>query len=251
MPQNDVLESMYGSQYEASFGTDSGIDDPKEPCRVLDWLEKLRPGTFVDYGCGGGDLLTEAAKRNWNVVGVEFDEELACSTSRRTGLSVVTRLDQHLTRPLADVLHLGDVIEHLTEVNVQIPDILSLIKPGGSFVAQGPLENNTSLFTFVLQNVKQLMPSRPAQMAPYHVMLATLGGQRALFKRFGLEEIECHVHEAFWPAPRRIEFRDLAKPRSVGLFLLRRISRFVSKARPNGWGNRYFYVGKWKGSGTP
>jgi SAM-dependent methyltransferase len=110
MPQNDVLESMYGSQYEASFGTDSGIDDPKEPCRVLDWLEKLRPGTFVDYGCGGGDLLTEAAKRNWNVVGVEFDEELACSTSRRTGLSVVTRIDQRLTLPLADVLHLGDVI---------------------------------------------------------------------------------------------------------------------------------------------
>ncbi len=251
MPQDDILASMYGSQYEASFSTDPGIDDPKEPHRVLDWLDKLRPGTFVDYGCGGGDLLTEAAKRNWKVVGIEFDEELARSASRRTGLSVVSRLDQRLTRPLADVLHLGDVVEHLTQVNVQIPNILSLIKPGGSFVAQGPLENNTALFTFVLQRVKQFKPSRPTQMAPYHVMLATLGGQRALFKRFGLEEIECRVHEAYWPAPRRIEFRDLGKPRSVGLFILRRISRFVSKVRPNRWGNRYFYVGKWKGSSAP
>ncbi len=48
---------------------------------------------------------------------------------------------------LADVLHLGDVIEHMTKINEQMPEILKLIKPGGFLIAQGPLEANFNVFT--------------------------------------------------------------------------------------------------------
>lgn len=53
--------------------------------------------------------------------------------------------------PVVDVLHLGDMIEHLTDLEHQFPEILRLIKPGGYLLAQGPLEAGPNLFTSVLK----------------------------------------------------------------------------------------------------
>jgi 2-polyprenyl-3-methyl-5-hydroxy-6-metoxy-1,4-benzoquinol methylase len=80
--------------------------------------------------------------------------------------------------PQADVVHVGDVIEHLTQLDTQFPEIPGLIKPGGLLLAQGPLENNASLFTFALSSARKLRPARRTEMAPYHVLLATSQGQR-------------------------------------------------------------------------
>src|SRR3712207_8727974 len=49
--------------------------------------------------------------RSWEPIGVEFDEGVAKDVERSTGVRVVTHSAGTLDRPLADVLHLGDVIE--------------------------------------------------------------------------------------------------------------------------------------------
>jgi hypothetical protein len=156
---------------------------------------------------------------------------------------VVTPLELSFEEPVADVLNLGDVIEHLTTVEQQLPGILRLIKPAGLLVAQGPLEANANLFTALLQLSRQLRP-RPAHFPPYHVMLATSRGQRALFTRFGLEDVHYSVSEVAWPAPSQISFQDLSRPRNLVLFGVRRLSQLASSLRPERWGNRYFYVGR-------
>jgi hypothetical protein len=122
-----------------------------------------------------------------------------------------------------------------------------LIKPGGLLLAQGPLEGNANLFTAVLRLSRTVRRPRPTEMAPYHVLLATARGQRMLFRRFALTEIEFSVHEVAWPAPDRLSCADLGRPRAVGLFALRRCSQAVSKLRPRHWGNRYFYAGRLRG----
>lgn len=244
MPTADDLAQMYGSDYETSFSADPAIDDPKQPQRALDWLRRLGGGTFIDYGCGAGKLLADARALNWEAIGVEFDEEVARAAAQRTGARVFSlRQLASLDGARADVLHLGDVIEHLTDVNAQMPTILRLLNPGGLLLAQGPLEANANLFTMILRGRRTLRRSR-TEMAPYHVMLATAAGQRQLFERFGLQQVDFTLTEVAWPAPNRVSIADLRRPRAVGMFVARRLSQTISALRPDVWGNRYFYAGR-------
>jgi len=109
------LASMYGTSYGSCSGPDT-VADPKEPEWVLDWLERTPPGSFVDYGCGGGDLLVGATTRGWRALGVELAPDVVNETSRRTGLPVLTVEGALAKGACADVLHLGDVLEHLTDL---------------------------------------------------------------------------------------------------------------------------------------
>lgn len=246
MPDDEMVAQMYGTGYSMGQTAPNGpaTDDPRVPLRVVEWLKGKGPGTFLDYGCRDGALLTEAAKLNWLPVGVELDEEVARRAQESTGLRVVTPSDELLAEPLADVLHLGDVIEHLTGLDRQMPEILRLLKPGGILLAQGPLEANANLFTLALRLSRKISGPRRTEMAPKHVLLATAKGQRKLFRRFGLEDVEYAVYEVSWPAPSRISLPDLSNPRTLGLYTLRRCSRLVSAFFPNRWGNRYFYAGR-------
>jgi len=243
MPDEETLAHMYGPSYAMSFSPDPSIDDPKEPQRVLDWLRKTERGTFIDYGCGEGQLLQAAAETAWNAVGIEFDEEVVRRLADRTGLKVMTSATALDSEPIADVLHLGDVIEHMTNINEQMPAVLKLIKPGGLLIAQGPLEANFNIFTMGVRFSRSLRPSAKSNLAPYHVMLATKQGQEECFSRFDLTKQEFDVTEVSWPAPTRLLRSDLSRPRAVGLFALRRVSQAVSAIQSE-WGNRYFDVGR-------
>lgn len=260
MPGDELVAKMYGPLYvqgpeegggEGGASRGFALEDPKEWQRVAEWLGRLRPGLFVDYGCREGELLLEAARLGWRAVGVELDERVAGETAARTGVPVVTPADDKvLGRRVADVVHLGDVIEHLTRINEQLPAVLRLLKPGGTLLAQGPLEANANLFTLALRLSRSLRGARAVEAAPLHVLLATGRGQRQLFRRLGLEEVEYSVREVSWPAPSRLSLADLRSPRAVALFALRRCSQAVSSARPGVWGNRYFYAGR-KPAGGP
>ena len=247
MPDKETLGQMYGPGYKTNAAFDSASDDDaKQPHRIIEWLKKERPGTFIDYGCGEGELLIEATKLGWQAMGVEFDSAVAAAVEERTGVRVTTpqRLVS-LGQSFADVLHLGDVIEHLTELDSQLPEILRLIKPGGLLLAQGPLEGNANLFNLGLRLARLSRPTRKTEVPPYHVMLATAKGQRILFERFGLEEFEFCMREVSWPAANKLSSVNLRQPRSAGLFLLRRASQAATMLRPKHWGNRYFYVGRY------
>jgi SAM-dependent methyltransferase len=245
MPDEQTLREMYGPSYVMSFSPDPSIDDPKEPEKVLAWLAKSGKGTFIDYGCGKGELLNAAADLGWNVLGVEFDDEVALKLTQQTGLEVLTTRQALASEAIADVLHLGDVVEHMTKINKQMPEVLKLIKPGGYLIAQGPLEGNLNVFTLGIRLSRSLR-SANIEMAPFHVMLATKKGQEECFRRFNLTQQEFSVTEVDWPAPSQLSSSDLLSPRLVGLFTLRRLSRLVSLVRP-GWGNRYFYIGRQDG----
>lgn len=249
MPDEAVLAQLYGPGYYAATAGQHAVTDPKQPERVENWLRGSAAGTFLDYGCGSGSLLVAVQRLGWQAVGVEFDPVVAADAERRTSARIVDRftLPKLLGRPIADVLHLGDVIEHLTDPNRQLPPVLQLIKPGGTLLAQGPLENNPTLFTLMLRGARVLRRRKPARMAPYHVMLATALGQRRLFDRFGLRQIEYAIHEVAWPAPSSLCWDDWRRPRPVALFAIRRISQAISALRPGRLGNRYFYVGRWPG----
>ena len=99
------------------------------------------------------------------------------------------------------------------------------------------------MFSAVLRGARRLRSARPVEMPPYHVLQATVVGQRVLFERAGLEALEYRVSEVAWPAPGKLTADVVRRPRSLGLFALRKVSQAVSALAPARWGNRYFYVG--------
>jgi SAM-dependent methyltransferase len=247
MPGEEVLADIYGVESQISLGGDIVGHDLAGPSPVIDFLRSLKPGTFVDYGCGYGSLLKEAQKLGWQVLGIEFSDVMATFVESSIGVRVVVQSSDLLTstRRAADVLHLGDVLEHLTNIDCQLPNILELIKPGGYLIATGPLENNFTLFNFALRMVRSVRRRwHRVEMPPRHVMLATAKGQRSLFQRFGLQEISFSISEVSWPAPSSLSLKDIKNPRKVGLFALSRFSRAISLINSKEWGNRYFYVGR-------
>jgi SAM-dependent methyltransferase len=236
---------MYDRDYGEAVHGGPDIDDPRERTRVLDWLRKAGGGTFIDFGCGQGGLLAEVAAQGWRVAGVEMDPAVAELVAGRTSLTVVSDPDRLLASGIApaDVVHLGDVVEHLTNLDEQMPVILRLVKPGGMLLSQGPLEASPTLFTLALRLARAVRPRR-VESPPYHVILATAAGQRAFFRRFDLEEMEYVVREVSWPAPSRLAGSEMIRPRLVALFLARRISQAISAVFPNKMGNRYFFAGR-------
>ena len=247
MPDAAALAAMYGTTYLTAFesadGEHASIRDTE---RVLAWLRRLGAGRFLDFGCGGGDLLREAASAGWEAVGVEADPEVARHVSEQTGLRVVSYRHASDLSP-ADVVHLGDVIEHLTDPSATLHRLLALLKPGGVLLAQGPLEANPCLLTLAVRASKLLRRTRMLDMPPYHVILATRHGQEAFFAGQGLESLEFVLSEVAWPAPARLSASELSELRPLALYLVRVASRALSRMRPRLWGNRYFYAGRFMG----
>ena len=245
MPDAAVLAEMYGPAYRNQPGAEEAVADPKDPRRVLALLRQRKPGTFVDYGCGSGDLLVEARAAGWTVCGVEFASEVVGEVAGRTGCTVVGDVEslRRARAAPADVVHLGDVIEHLTDPARIVSELAELIRRDGLLIAQGPLEAGPCLFSRVIQEARRHRLSTVREMAPYHVLQATVLGQNLFFQRCGLRTIEYRVSEVAWPAPDRWVTSMLARPRAMALYALRKLSQVASRLNSSRWGNRYFFVG--------
>ena len=242
MPDEATLVQMYDLTYPGEKNDAVAADDSlKKFARVLDYLKTVEKGTFIDYGCGDGKLLRKVKSLGWSVLGIEFNPDFAKELAADE-IKVLSHSD--VITEKADVLHLGDVVEHLTDLENQFPQILDLLKDGGYLISHGPLEGNPNLFCQMLKIGKTFKRNKITEMAPYHVVLATSKGQRDLFERFGLKEKEFQVDEVAFPAANTISLRDLTDIRKTGLFIVRKMSQITSSRDMKNLGNRYFYVGR-------
>jgi 2-polyprenyl-3-methyl-5-hydroxy-6-metoxy-1,4-benzoquinol methylase len=133
MPDERALELMYGPAYDAPEDGHYEVDSPRDTEAILAFLNQQPPGRVVDFGCGRGDLLEAImSKTYWTPIGVELSSSTVAATRARTGAHVITYAE--LTAgalDAVDALHLGDVIEHLTDLDRQLPALLKLLAPGG------------------------------------------------------------------------------------------------------------------------
>jgi len=239
MPSGEMLGHMYDSSYGGEAELEGEDTSLAKFTQVLDFVEKQEKGVFVDYGCGDGKLLSKLHDLGWEVLGIDFNPDYA-SVLQDKGITVIGH--EQKTEVRADILHLGDVLEHLTDLKTQFPKILRLLKKGGYCVAHGPLEGNRNLFYRALRFGKRFK-KRPTEMPPFHVTLSTTKGQRELFRRNGLEETIFDETEIAFPAAYKLSIGDLRNIRTTSLFVLRRISQAATLIGL-GSGNRYFFVGR-------
>ena len=95
--------------------------------------------TLLDFGCGTGDFLQVAQNNNWEVFGIEPNEEARHIANKKSNNAVfdtdqLLKFDKHSF----DVITLWHVLEHLPNLEEQISKFKKLLKPDGTLIIAVP-----------------------------------------------------------------------------------------------------------------
>jgi SAM-dependent methyltransferase len=175
-PTDHELASHYG-QYSYSRIKSCPPATQASYREVLSTLAPWRGhGRLLDFGCGQGDFLVEAAAAHWQPTGMEFSED-AVTLCHQRGLSVTqgARAVTAFAGGCFDVVTAFEVLEHLRNPGDLFQDAACLLEPGGLLYITTP--NYNSLLRFLERD-------RFAMVAyPDHLCLFTSGSLRRLAAR--------------------------------------------------------------------
>ncbi len=245
MPHESELAALYTTEYfEGAEQDEPELEDPNAFRWVADNLPGPQHGLFIDLGCGDGGLLRLIADLGYEVLGLEINETAVMAAELASGCPVVIIDELPSFANQAGAVHLGDVLEHASSPEAVVRSALTLLRPGGLLLAQGPLEANRSVFNFVLALVAVIRKSVPVSRPPYHVHLVSPRGQEQFFHRLGLETLEYQLSNVSWPAPAQFDSSLLKDPRRLALYAAQRISSVVRPLAPRLLSNRFKYIGR-------
>ncbi|UKM65571.1 class I SAM-dependent methyltransferase [Flavobacteriaceae bacterium GSB9] len=94
---------------------------------------------LLDFGCGTGDFLQTAQKNNWQVTGIEPNQQARTIANKKTNNSVfdVDELSK-LEEQSFDVITLWHVLEHLPNLEEDLWAFQKLLKPNGTLIIAVP-----------------------------------------------------------------------------------------------------------------
>ncbi len=98
------------------------------------------PGRLLDFGCGGGFFLREAAARGWETFGLEPLAGHALYARSVSGATVVADTLRENTFPpeFFDVVTSFQVFEHLPDPSAELGKLKRILKPGGLLLIEVP-----------------------------------------------------------------------------------------------------------------
>jgi 2-polyprenyl-3-methyl-5-hydroxy-6-metoxy-1,4-benzoquinol methylase len=250
VPQASDFATLYArSSYHAQFYED--VCDEAHGTS-LGGVAHLLPagGDMLDFGCGNGAFLIAALQAGYRPTGVELDPEARAEAARNSGCEVLSLEEVRASGRRFDIIHLGDVLEHLPAPAATMRELADLLKPGGLFFLEGPLEDNSSLVFAASRAVgwaKRLVRGVGAPAAsfpPFHLVRVSARAQRDFFEKvLGYQIRSFSVFETGWPYA--TEAGRLAHPGSAGHFVRLLIGR-LSVALGHGlnaagmaYGNRF------------
>jgi 2-polyprenyl-3-methyl-5-hydroxy-6-metoxy-1,4-benzoquinol methylase len=243
LPEGDDYDKMYSNSYHDQFYfKDSGWDYTP----VYNLIEPhIQAKNIMDYGCGDGSFIKFFLKRGYRCTGVEYDPQLVQRLKEEipeADFYTVEEFRLLLPEKKFDAIYVGDVLEHMTAPSLFIKRLANRLETNGILVAEGPLENNTTLSLFFRKfssAVAGLIKGNGSHV-PYHIFFSNAGNQEDIFKNNGLSTLAYNVFETPWPLPSKFDW----KPLRATQFLIGKTSVFFSKLLPGKIGNRFMYVGK-------
>jgi len=177
----------YFSEHDVERKKQHGL----EVMRIIEGNLQYR-GTFLDVGCGRGELLWAAREAGWAWEGVDPSQEYLAWG--RANLGIAGRLgtieETHFPDAHFDAIVMGGVIEHIYDPYATLKEIRRVLKPGGVFYFDAPNENGfytrIGNLYFRLRRrdwVVNLAPTFP----PYHVQGFNPVSLRHLLSRVGFQ----------------------------------------------------------------
>jgi len=112
--------------------------------KLLDTFEQYRgSGNILDIGCGQGDFLVEAKKRNWKVYGTEYSRAAVKLCKERDINMYQGELNQESFSGLDfDVITSFEVIEHINNPNDFMSEANNKLRKSGLFYCTTPNFNS-------------------------------------------------------------------------------------------------------------
>lgn len=160
--------------------------------------------SVLDFGCGNGSFLVAARQAGFFCCGVEYTDTVREEARRNSGMSVYGFNELKDSGQKFDIIHLGDVLEHIPEPEALIKELSKLLSPGGIFFVEGPLENNSSLVYFFAASFKtirqRLIIDTSCNIAPFHLFLTNKRAMKLFFTEvLGFHCSYFKVYETGWP----------------------------------------------------
>lgn len=183
----------------------------KKKLKLINSFQSLEKN-LLDVGCGTGDFLQVAQQNNWNISGIEPNEQARQIANRKTNDSVFNINDLGKFKNHSfDVITLWHVLEHLPNLEQQVLTLKTLLKVNGILIVAVPnyksndakhyknfwaaydvprhlwhFNQDSISKLFALQNM-QVMKTQPMKFDAYYVSLLSekyKSGSMNLFKAF-------------------------------------------------------------------
>ncbi|PCJ01409.1 MAG: hypothetical protein COB15_00360 [Flavobacteriales bacterium] len=251
-PTDDDFDKMYGEEDHYYLKDITGTLTYKHNYPYANhhgyqiyYLEKIKDDlsgkTLLDYGCGSGFYMDYAQRLGAKVVGVEFDQKFVELLRKKTTFNLFTfpELKLQIPNKTFDYIHLGHVLEHLSEPKKMMEELMEFAHKDTIFLVDGPLERNSCLHRFYVDIGSKLKGKKYREAIPQHLTLTNKKSQLLFFKNLGLKKEEYAVVEQYFPLTRKIE-PSIGKLIS---FFIASTSILISKLIPNS-GNLFHYRGK-------
>jgi SAM-dependent methyltransferase len=202
-PARESLGELYSASYfesdfrcgrsDASYGDEAAFR--AENAGLLDAFDRYVPPRvgrrLLEIGCAAGWLLKHARERGWTVRGVELSPE-AVAHARGLGLDVFRGelVEAALPDGSADLVYLGDVLEHVPDCRELLVEIARVLAPGGILYLRGPITTNSLARSLALSVAGVLGRTIVLREPPYHLWEFTPGSLAWLLRDVGFELVE-------------------------------------------------------------
>lgn len=137
---------------------------------------------LLDVGFGAGTIMAEAHKQEWEVSGIEVSRP-AVEYARSKGHDVHhgTLSSAQFPDDSFDVITASEILEHLSDLDVELAEIFRILRPGGLFWATTPSARSLS-FRLMKHNWTVLCP-------PEHMQLYSEEGARSMLRKAGFSNV--------------------------------------------------------------
>ena len=205
-PNKRDLKKLYNNKsYHEKFYSNLRTNEYKLSVQYLGkFLNKKVK--LLDFGCGSGSFIKEISNKHKSY-GVEYDLETVKKC--RKNIKNANFLDNKSINNkkfdnFFDIIHLGDVLEHVIDPNALLKKLDQKIKKKGLLYVEGPLERNISLVNIsiiIFGNFKKLIrPNLKNNFKPYHLYFCNFKNQLSMIKSSNKYKIiKYEIYETGWP----------------------------------------------------